>query len=158
MATCSGMTQACNARPTLRSPASAPDAAHAAARYAQQSDHLAFELVKAHQVERILQHAAVTAVIFRRGENDALRALHFIAQPRHILGEFVVAVAAVTEHELVVAQINQLRFRAVFPCPAQCDGQRHARVTPFAQAAADANDFDFVAHCLKTISVGKQRV
>src|SRR6185295_11447342 len=48
--------------------------AHAAARNTDEPHHLAFELIEAHQVESVLQHATYAAMIFRSCQNDPVGA------------------------------------------------------------------------------------
>jgi hypothetical protein len=49
------------------------ECAHATTGDAHQSNHLAFKLVEAQQVERVLQYSAEAAVIFRRAQDEPIR-------------------------------------------------------------------------------------
>ena len=64
-----------------------------ASRDADQADHLAFELAKAHEIEGVFEHPAVAAVVDRCAQDDAMGLLHSQAQTGEVrwIGAFIAA-------------------------------------------------------------------
>ena len=77
-----------------------------ARRHANQSDHLAFEFVEAHQVQRVLQDAAEAAVIFGRAEDYSIRLLDLLAEAGDA-GSVAGFVLANAESKVVIVEIDQ---------------------------------------------------
>jgi hypothetical protein len=84
-----------------------------AARNPNQAHHLALELVKAHEVDGVLQHAAVAAVIDRCPEDDALRRLDLPAQTKDIF-RVCADLSPIAEREAKRPQVDQPGLGAEF--------------------------------------------
>src|SRR5262249_23024912 len=82
--------------------------AHRAARDPDQAEHLSFKFLEPHKVERVLQNAAVATMILGCAENDSLRLLHFFPQAEYVFRILRLVVLAVTEQQLIIAQIDKL--------------------------------------------------
>ena len=98
---------------------------HAAPRHPDQPHHLPLELLEAHQVQGIFQHAAEAAVVFGSGQDDPLSRADGLTQPEDIWRILNVVVLAGAKGQRVLPQIDQLGTGAQFASPLQrrCQGQ-----------------------------------
>src|SRR5258706_8266442 len=106
---------------------------------ADESDHLAFELVRAGEIQRVLQHAADAAVNLGRAEDDPIRGAKVRAEASHGVRTAVLLFPA-EEWKMVAGEIEQLDLRSFFLGAAQdaMDGQ--ARRAPGAKTAGQPDD------------------
>src|SRR5690348_13116114 len=114
---------------------------------AHEADHLSFQLLKTHQVGRVLQHVAYTAVIFRSTENQSVSAFDLLPQSENVFGIFTLVFFPIAKDQLVVSKIDQRRLSANFTGAAQRDLQSHPRIATRAEAPANGHDPNLVS-CL----------
>src|SRR6266849_7244905 len=115
------------------------------------ADHLSFQLLKTHQVQRVLQHAAQPAMIFRSAENQPVSAFDLLAQSENVFGIFTLVLFPIAKDQLIVSKINQRRLSAGFTGAPQRHLQSHPRITARAEASTNGHDPDLVS-CLFVLS------
>jgi len=76
--------------------------AQSPARYADQSHDLAAEFIKAHQVQGVFQHAAETAMVIGRAQNDALGGGNFLLQPHGVRISGCLIMFAIAKRQIIL--------------------------------------------------------